>query len=214
METQGIEARDQRRPGVFTQEEKQQRQEAILQKYGKVSVSAQGKFKYQTGQAGARALGYDDALLERLPEDVLDAFCGVGNPFSLGEITRGSNVLDIGCGAGFDLMVARGKTGTEGRVCGVDLSPAMIERTRTNLGQAGCDGIEVYRVQSEKLPFADGTFDVVISNGVINLSPAKAELFSEIHRVLKPGGRLRIADMMLDKELPPHLAGSLEAWSR
>lgn len=145
---------------------------------------------------------------------MLNAFCGVGNPFSLGEISQGSNVLDIGCGAGFDLMVARSKTGSEGRVCGVDLSPEMIERTRANLDRVGCDGIEIYHVQSEQLPFADGTFDVVISNGVINLSPAKAELFAEIHRVLKPGGRLQIADMMLDKELPAHLAGSLEAWSQ
>lgn len=209
-----IETKDQRKPGVFTGEEKQQRQHAIVRKYGEVSASAEGKFKYQTGKAGARSLGYDDALLDQVPEDVLNAFCGVGNPFSLGEISQGCNVLDIGCGAGFDLMVARRRTGAEGRVCGVDLSPEMIERTRTNLARVGCDGIEVYHVQSEHLPFADSTFDVVISNGVINLSPAKAELFAEIHRVLKPGGRIQIADMMLDKELPAHLAGSLEAWSQ
>jgi len=185
-----------------------------VRKYSEVSASAEGKFNYQTGKAGARSLGYDDALLDQIPEDVLNAFCGVGNPFSLGEISQGSNVLDIGCGAGFDLMVARRRTGAESRVCGVDLSSEMIERTRTNLARVGCDGIEIYHVQSEQLPFADSTFDVVISNGVINLSPAKAELFAQIHRVLKPGGRIQIADMMLDKELPAHLAGSLEAWSQ
>jgi ubiquinone/menaquinone biosynthesis C-methylase UbiE len=171
-------------------------------------------FQYRTGKAGAEALGYDKDILERFSEDVLSSFCGVGNPLSLGEVARHSDILDVGCGAGFDLIVAAAKAGLGGKIRGVDLSPEMVKRARAGFENLGLDGIETYVVGSENLPFEDDGFDLVISNGVINLSPAKAQLFAEIHRVLKPGGRVRIADIVLDRELPSQVAGGLESWAQ
>jgi len=179
-----------------------------------VSSSADGLFKYQTGKAGAQALGYAADIIAEIPDDLLSSFCGVGNPFTLGEVVEGSDILDIGCGAGFDLIVARKKTGPDGRVCGVDLSPEMVGRARSNLEKLGMNDIETFVVLSENLPFQDSSFDLVISNGVINLSPAKDQLFAEIFRVLRPGGRLQMADIVLDCEPPSHITGSLEAWSQ
>jgi ubiquinone/menaquinone biosynthesis C-methylase UbiE len=145
---------------------------------------------------------------------MLKSFCGVGNPFSLGEIQPGSNVLDIGSGAGFDLYVASRLVGETGRVCGIDLTREMVDLARQNITASGMNNIEVTHVSSEDIPYSDNTFDTVISNGVINLSPCKQELFQEIFRVLKNGGKLQFADVVLEKELPGTLVGSLEAWSQ
>jgi ubiquinone/menaquinone biosynthesis C-methylase UbiE len=179
-----------------------------------VAKSAAGKFSYPTGKEGASALGYDPALIDEIHPGLLESFCGVGNPFSLFPIQPGSIILDVGCGAGFDLYVAARLTGPRGRVHGVDLTEAMVERARDNLQKAGIANAEVQQVESESLPFAANTFDVVISNGVINLSPDKETLFREINRVLKPGGRFGFADVMLEQELPQGMAGSTEAWSQ
>ena len=159
-------------------------------------------------------LGYDSDLLHNLPPELLRSFCGVGNPFAIGSLERGSVVLDIGCGAGFDLLVAHRQVGGTGRVCGVDLTEEMIMRAQANLAGAGISDIELKQVDGDAIPYAEASFDVVISNGVINLSPCKQELFAEIIRVLKPGGRLQFADIVLETELPSHLLGSLEAWSQ
>jgi ubiquinone/menaquinone biosynthesis C-methylase UbiE len=123
-------------------------------------------------------------------------------------------VLDIGSGAGFDLYVATRIVGDEGMVCGIDLTPEMVEVARRNLSEAGMNKIEVVNISSEKIPFDDNTFDTVISNGVINLSPCKQELFQEMFRVLKDGGRLQFVDVVLEKKLPGTLVGSAEAWSQ
>ncbi len=159
-------------------------------------------------------MGYDHDLLKDIPEELMESFCGVGNPFSLGGIESGDDVLDIGCGAGFDLYVAGIKAGETGRVAGIDLTAEMLDKARSNFVRLGRTDIETHRVHGESFPFDDHSFDVVISNGVIKLSPAKEDLFAEIYRVLRPDGRVQIADMVLEQELPPHLAGSLEAWSQ
>jgi arsenite methyltransferase len=179
-----------------------------------VAVSASGKFSYPTGKDGATALGYDPAVIERAGPRFLESFCGVGNPFSLGAIGPGDKVLDFGCGAGFDLFVAAGLVGPSGLVCGIDLTQEMVDRARENLSRAGIGGFEVRKVDSESIPYGDASFDVVISNGVINLSPRKQACFEEINRVLKAGGRLQFADVVLERELPAGVAGSLEAWSQ
>lgn len=171
-------------------------------------------FEYPTGKIGAEALGYDSTAIKDAPLALLKSFCGVGNPFVIGEIRPGSNVLDIGSGAGFDLYIAKRKVGDTGMVCGIDLTPEMVEVARRNLSEADMDNIEVVNISSEKIPFVDNKFDTVISNGVINLSPCKPELFQEIFRVLKNDGRLQFADVVLEKELPNTLVGSAEAWSQ
>lgn len=187
---------------------------AIRKKYAKVSVSAAGHFQYLTGKDGARALGYDPSIINNSAPELLESFCGVGNPFSLGPIRSGGVVLDFGCGAGFDLYVASRFTGASGRVCGVDLTEQMVDRSMNNLARAAVSNFEIKRVDSEHIPYADSTFDIVISNGVINLTPDKQECFREIYRVLKPGARLQFADIVSENELPEGVSGSLEAWSQ
>ena len=159
-------------------------------------------------------MGYEPVFINEAPPALINSFCGVGNPFSIGEIQPGKNVLDIGSGAGFDLFVAKRLVGDSGMVCGIDLTPEMVAVAQRNLSGSGMDDIDVVNVSSEKIPYNDKTFDSVISNGVINLSPCKQELFQEIFRVLKDGGNLQFADVVLKKELPGTLVGSAEAWSQ
>jgi ubiquinone/menaquinone biosynthesis C-methylase UbiE len=159
-------------------------------------------------------LGYDQAIIDRAPVQLLQSFCGVGNPFSLGDVAPGHRVLDFGCGAGFDLFVAGNAVGPGGLVCGIDLTEDMVRRATDNLQQAGMTNFEIRRVDREDIPYSNDFFDVIISNGVINLSPDKQQCFAEIFRVLKPGGKLHFADVILEKDLPSHLIGSLEAWSQ
>ncbi len=179
-----------------------------------MSISAGGKFQYPTGKDGAKALGYDPTVMEVAPARFFESYCGVGNPFSLGRINPGSALLDFGCGAGFDLFVASKLVGNKGRVCGIDLTEEMVQRARETLALAGVTNFEIKKVDSEVIPYDDRSFDVVISNGVINLSPSKETAFREIHRVLKPGGKLQFADVVVENELPADLAGSAEAWSQ
>jgi arsenite methyltransferase len=192
----------------------QEIRKAIRDKYAEVSLSAAGKFEYPTCREGARALGYDEAVIAGAHARFFESSCGVGNPFSLGPIRAGESVLDIGCGGGLDLFVASRLVGEQGRLSGIDLTEDMVRTARENLARAGIANYEIMKVDSEAIPYADRSFDAVISNGAINLSPRKETLFREVHRVLKPGGRLQFADIVLERDLPAALAGSAEAWSQ
>ena len=188
-------------------------QEAVRRMYAEVARSAEGRFRYATGRAGAELLGYESGTLGSLPEDVLDGFCGVGNPFVLGDINAGDTVLDVGCGTGIDLIVASKLVGPSGAVRGIDLTPEMVEKARSNIERLGIVNVDVQLGSSEALPFAEASFDIVTSNGVFNLSPRKEQTFREIHRVLRPGGRLQFADIVLKEALSPEVAGNLDAWA-
>ena len=187
-------------------------QNSIREKYVEVSRSIEGKFRYLIGKAGAEALHYDYGLIESAPVELIELFCGVGNPFFLGEIKPGETVLDVGCGAGLDIYCSSKMVGLKGKVFGIDMTPEMVEKARNNLDLAGVTNAIVRVARSESIPFEDNSFDVVTSNGVLNLSPDKEKSFCEIYRILKPGGRLQFADMVLKEELPLEEM-SAKAWS-
>ena len=188
-------------------------QRAIPDKYKKVARSTEGLFRYATGPDGARALGYDEEILTAAIPELVRSFCGVGNPFALGEIREGELVLDIGCGGGFDLFVASLKVGPAGQVHGVDLTPEMAALAAENVARSGSTNIDVRQGLAEALPFGDESMDVVISNGVLNLSAQKDQAMREVFRVLRPRGRLQFADIVVNDALPQEVTGSLEAWS-
>jgi arsenite methyltransferase len=188
-------------------------QAGIKEKYDRVAAAGSGScFQYPTGQAGMEIQGYPQELIKNFPPEVLAAFCGVGNPFSLGALAPGDAVLDIGCGAGVDSLVAAHLVGPAGRVVGLDVTAAMIEKARANLARLGLANVTFKVADAGALPFPDNDFDAVISNGVFNLTLNKAKALEEAHRVLKPGGRLMLADMVLVAALPPELGGKVENW--
>jgi arsenite methyltransferase len=173
---------------------------SIREKYSKVARVPDGLFKYPTGVAGLRALHYDPAIIESLPEAILDSYCGVGNLFALGPIHPGERVLDVGCGAGVDTLIAAKLTGPTGVVAGIDLVPNMLVVARENAILADICNVIWIEASSENLPLAGSTFDIVISNGVFNLVIDKAKSLREVFRVLKPGGHLQVADQVLTDE--------------
>ena len=198
----------------FNSDERKRIREGINEKYRGVALSPEGRFSYPTGRAGLEGQKYDPEILRALPEDVLASYCGVGNPFSLGPVTKGEAVLDIGCGAGVDTLVAAIMVGPEGKVTGIDLIPEMLKRARTNLEKTSLKDVTFQESSAEQLPFPDGTFDVVISNGVFNLIPDKAKALREVFRVLKSSGRFLLADQIVVGDMPADTESMVENWAR
>jgi arsenite methyltransferase len=209
-----VSTKDQLLPGAFSPDDLNQIRNAVRERYSDTARSAEGKFRYPTGREGAGALGYNPDVIARMPEELINSFCGVGNPFSLADIRAGSVLLDIGCGTGFDLVVASDLVGPEGRVHGTDLTGEMVRSAEAAISQLGIANAEVVQVDSDELPYHDTMFDVIISNGVINLSPCKRDLFKDIFRVLKPGGMLQFADIVQEGKSPGEKGANLAAWAQ
>jgi SAM-dependent methyltransferase len=181
--------------------------QGITEKYRKVAISPAGLFRYPTGQESARGLGYPPNWFEAIPLAVRERFVGVGNPFALGSIRPGEAVVDLGCGAGFDAFVAAQLVGPTGRVVAIDMSPEMLAIAEANLKAAEFSNLEFRLAHVEDLPFPGESFNVALSNGVLNLIPDKPQALREIFRVLRPDGRLQACDIgLLGERVPPDKA--------
>jgi SAM-dependent methyltransferase len=187
--------------------------DAIQEEYTAVAVNPAQGFHFHTGRPLAALLGYQDEWLAGVPETALESFAGTGNPFSLGEIRPGDRVVDVGCGAGLDSLIAAKMAGPEGRVIGVDMTPAMLEKARRSASEAGLGNAEFREGFGEALPVEDGWADVVISNGVLNLLPDKAAGLQEMARVLKPAGRLQIGDILVQRAVPESARRRIDLWT-
>ncbi len=196
----------------LTEQEKSLIREKIQEKYDRVAASPSGCFRYPVGREGIITLGYPPELWQDFPETLLASYCGVGNPFSLGPIQPGEAVLDIGCGAGFDVFVAAKLVGSQGRVVGIDVTLRMVEKAKEHLSRLALTNVSFQIGEAEALPFPDKDFDAVISNGVLNLALDKDKAVKEIYRVLKPGGRALLADMVLVESLPPEREQKIDDW--
>lgn len=187
--------------------------EAIREEYAGVATDPERGFHFHTGRALARMLEYADEWLIGIPESSIESFAGTGNPFSLGELRVGERVVDVGCGAGIDSLIAAKKVGPDGRVIGVDMTPAMLEKARQAANETGLSNVEFCEGYAEALPVDDGWADVIISNGVLNLMPDKAAALEEMSRVLKPGGRLQIGDILVQKAVPESARRKIDLWT-
>ena len=184
----------------------------IKKKYASVSAEPEQHFVFPTGSSWAEDLGYPEELAN-VPESAVQSFAGVANPFSLGRLERGARVLDLGSGAGTDSLVAAQMVGPDGHVTGIDMTPEMLDRARASAAEMGLDNVELVEGEVESLPFASESFDVVISNGVIDLIPDKESVFAEIHRVLRPGGRIQIADVTLQRPVSEEGKRNIDLWT-
>ena len=187
--------------------------EEVKGKYRDVAINPSGEYHFHLGRAAARRLGYDPALIDSMPDAAVESFAGVANPFSLRSLELGERVMDAGSGGGFDCFVAAGQVGPQGRVLGVDMLPEMLEKSRKTAQSMGLKNVEFRSGLLEEIPVENGWADVVISNGVINLCADKKRVFSELRRVLRPGGRLQFGDIANGKPVPESAIRNIDLWT-
>jgi SAM-dependent methyltransferase len=185
----------------------------IKKTYARVSEEAETDFIFPTGRAWALDLDYPEELLARVPDAAAESFAGVANPFALGDLRPGERVLDVGSGAGMDSLVAAQMVGASGHVTGIDMTDAMLSKARAAAVEARAANVEFVLGEAESLPFRDECFDVAISNGVIDLIPDKDAVFSEIHRVLAPNGRIQIADVTIQNPVSDEGRRNIDLWT-
>ena len=184
----------------------------IKKTYAGVSAEPERDFIFPTGRAWAEDLGYP-AELANVPESAAESFAGVANPFSLGRLEAGERVLDLGSGAGTDSLVAAQMVGDEGHVTGIDMTPEMLAKARGAAAEMGAANVEFVEGEAERLPFAEASFDVVISNGVIDLIPDKDAVFAQLYRVLAPGGRIQVADVTIQNPVSDEGRRNIDLWT-
>ncbi len=186
---------------------------AIQKEYDTVAVNPAHGFHFHTGHVLAKIVGYEDEWLEGIPESAIERFAGTGNPFALGALRPQERVVDVGCGGGIDSLIAAKIVGPEGRVVGIDMTPSMLEVARAAADEAGFAHVDFREGLMEDLPVDDAWADVVISNGVLNLTPDKARALAEMHRVLAPGGRLQIADILVERAVSEEAKQDIDLWT-
>ena len=187
--------------------------EEVKSKYREVAHNPKGEHHFHTGRPLARRLGYDPALVDSMPDAAVESFAGVANPFVLRSLDHGEKVVDAGSGGGFDCFVAASQVGAVGKVVGIDMLPEMLEKSRASAKLMGLEQVEFREGLLEQIPVDDGWADVVISNGVINLCVDKRQVFSELWRVLRPGGRLQFGDIANGKPVPAGALRDIDLWT-
>ncbi len=185
----------------------------VSKKYREVAVAPGAEYHFHTGRKLAARLGYDSAVVDALPDAAVESFAGVANPFSLRSLADGERVVDAGAGAGFDSFVAAGQVGPSGRVVGIDMTEEMLDKSRATAAGLALGHVEFREGLLEDMPVDDGWADVVISNGVFNLCADKRRVFSEVMRVLKPGGVLQFADIANGKPVPESAIRDIDLWT-
>lgn len=185
----------------------------ISEKYRNVATNPELGFHFHNGAPAARMVGYPEDVIAALPPANVESFAGTGNPFLFGDLAPGEFVVDVGCGAGFDTLIAARQVGPSGRVVAVDMTAEMREKAAAGAASMGLTNVEVREGFAESLPLPDAWADVVISNGVINLCPDKQAVFREMFRVLKPGARLQVGDILVHREVPEDAKNDIDLWS-
>jgi arsenite methyltransferase len=187
--------------------------EAIKGEYKEVAEDPGKGFHFHTGRRLTKIVGYKHQWLTGVSELAIESFAGTGNPFAIGKLVAGEKVVDVGSGGGIDSLIAARMVGPAGEVVGIDMTPAMLEKARTAAAESGIDNVEFREAYMEELPVPDGWADVVISNGVLNLTPDKQKVLGEMFRVLRSGGRLQIGDILVDREVPEGAKKKIDLWT-
>ena len=186
---------------------------AIQDRYAEVALNPEHTFHFHHGRPLAEILGYSMDQVDALPPEAVESFAGMGNPLGLGPVHSGETLLDLGSGGGFDCFIAAQSVGATGQVIGVDMTEAMLEKSRATAREMGLDQVEFRQGLLEELPAPDGSVDVAISNGVINLCTDKYRIFKEIYRILRPGGRLLLGDMVVHRPVPDGAKANVDLWT-